>query len=168
MSEGNTTMATKQEIIDGIELLIREARRIGETMPADGWAQVQDHDGWKNTEVLAHVASISSIVAPFVTNMANAGAEANTGAGVDIDALNAGLVGARAQKSVPELVAEIETGYRGVIDWLNQQPDELLQQKRSFAGYHDVPLSDLAIRMVVLHGLSHIYSAYAAVFNAGR
>jgi hypothetical protein len=163
-----TTMATKKDITNGLEFLIQESRRIGATMPDEGWAQVQDHDGWKNTEVLAHVASISSIVAPFVTNMVNAGSDANTGAGVDIDTLNAGLVGARSQKSVEELVAEIETGYRGVIDWANQQTDDFFAQKRSFAGYHDVTIGDLAIRMVVLHGLSHIYSAYAAVFNAGR
>jgi len=161
-------MATKQELIEGIEFLIKEGKRLGDTMPEDGWADVQDHDGWKNTEVLAHVASIGTIVVPFVTNMINAGAETNSGAGVDIDTLNAGLVGARAQKSVGELVGEIDSGYRGVIDWLKQQPDDVLAQKRSFAGYHDVPVSDLAMRMVVLHGLSHIYSAYAAVFNAGR
>ena len=156
-------MTTKQEVIDGIEFLITEGKRLGDMMPAEGWAKVQDNDGWKNTEVLAHIAAISSIVVPFVTNMANAGSDANAGAGLDIDALNAGLVGARAQKSVDELVAEIETGYRGVIDWAKQQPDDFFAQKRSFAGYQDVPLGDLAMRMVVLHGLSHIYSAYTAV-----
>lgn len=161
-------MATKQDIIEGLEFLIKEGKRIGATVDADGWAKVQDHDGWKNTEVLAHVAGLAGIVVPFVTNMANAGAEANTGAGVDIDALNAGIVGARAQKSVDELVGEIESGYRGVIDFVKQQPDDFFQQKRSFAGYVDVPVGDLLVRMVVLHGLSHIYSAYAAVFNAGR
>jgi len=156
-------MATKQEIISGIEFLIQEGKRVGATMDADGWAKVQDHDGWKNTEVLAHVAAIGSIVVPFVTGMANAAPEANAGDGVNIDQLNAGLVGARAGKSVQELVDEIESGYRGVIDWVRQQPDDFFQQKRSFLGYHDVPLGDLAMRMVVLHGLSHIYSAYSAV-----
>jgi hypothetical protein len=156
-------MTTKQELIDGLEFLIQEGRRIGDTMDDAGWAKVQDHDGWKNTEVLAHVAGLSSLVVPFVTGMVNADAGSNAGAGVDIDALNAGLVGARAQKSVDELVGEIETGYRGVIEWVKQQPDDFFAQKRSFLGYQDVPLSDLAMRMVVLHGLSHIYSAYTAV-----
>jgi hypothetical protein len=161
-------MATKQEIVNGLEFLINEGKRIGATVDSDGWKQVQDHDGWKNTEVLAHVAGIAGIVVPFVSNVVNAGAEANTGQGVDIDALNAGIVGARAQKSVDELVGEIESGYRGVIEWVKQQPDDVFAQKRSFAGYHDVTLGDLLVRMVVLHGLSHIYSAYAAIFNAGR
>jgi hypothetical protein len=156
-------MATKQDIVNGLEFLIQDGKRIGETMDADGWAKVQDGDGWKNTEVLAHVTAISSIVVPFVTNMVNAGPETNTGAGVNIDTLKAMLVGERASKSVQELVGEIDTGYRAVIDWVKQQPDDLFQQKRSFAGYQDVPLGDLAMRMVVLHGLSHIYSAYTAV-----
>ena len=156
-------MTTKQELIAGLEFLIQEGKRIGDTMDGAGWAKVQDHDGWKNTQVLAHVAGLSTIVVPFVQGMVNAGSGANAGAGVDIDALNAGLVGARAQKSVTELVGEIEQGYRGVIDWVQSQPDDFFAQKRSFLGYQDVPLGDLAMRMVVLHGLSHIYSAYTAV-----
>jgi hypothetical protein len=159
-------VTTKQELIGGIEFLIQESKRIGATVDDAGWLKVQDGDGWKNTQVLAHVAGISSIVVPFVTNMAGAGPDANSGAGLDIDALNAGLVGARAQKSVVELVDEIDVGYRGVIEWAKQQPDDFFMQKRSFAGYQDVPLGDLAMRMVVLHGLSHIYSAYTAIaFN---
>jgi hypothetical protein len=83
-------------------------------------------------------------------------------AGVDINALNAQLVGARAGKPVQELVDEIESAYKAVIEFVKSQPDDVLAQKRTFGGYVDVPSSDLLQRMVVLHGVAHIYSAYAA------
>jgi hypothetical protein len=155
-------MATKQELLNGLQMVIDEGKRIGGSLDQGGWAKVQDHDGWKNTEVLAHVASIGTIVPMFAQNMMNAAPGADNGAGVDIDALNAQLVGARAGKSVQELVDEIESAYKGVIEFVKNQADDVLQQKRTMRGYVDVPVSDLMYRMVVLHGLSHIYSAYAA------
>ena len=156
-------MTTKQELIGGIEFLVQESKRIGAMLGDADWAKVQDGDGWKNKEVLAHVAGVGSIVIPFVQNMANAGADANAGDGFDIDAFNAGLVGARAAKSVKELTDEIAQGYAAVVEFVKSQPDEFWAQKRSFAGYKDVPLGDLGMRMIVMHGISHIYSAYTAV-----
>jgi hypothetical protein len=155
-------LATKQELVDGIQFLIQEGKRIGASLDENGWAKVQDHDGWKNTQVLAHVASIGTIVPMFAQNILNAAPGSDGGAGVDIDALNAQLVGARAEKSVQELVDEIESSYKGVIEFVKNQPDDALTRKVTFRGYVDVPVSDIMQRMVVLHGLSHIYSAYAA------
>ena len=156
-------MASRQELIGGLEFLVQEGKRIGSALDDAQWAKVVDGaDGWKNKEVLAHVAGIATIVVPFMQNMANADAGADSGAGLDINALNAGLVGARASKSVPELVNELTANYAGVIDFVQGQPDDFWAQKRTFAGYKDVPASDLLMRLVILHGIGHIDSAYAA------
>lgn len=155
-------MATKQELIGGLELLIQEGKRIGGALDDAAWVKVQDNDGWKNKEVLAHVAAIGTIVAPFVQNFGAASQGTDTGTGVDVDTMNAGLVAARAGKSVQELVDEIASAYGGVIEFVKSQPDDFWTQKRTFRGYVDVPVGDLVQRMVVLHGLAHIYSAYAA------
>ena len=156
-------MASKQELVTGLEFLVQEGKRIGADFDDAQWAKVVDGaDGWKNKEVLAHVAGLATIVVPFMQNMANADAGADSGAGLDINALNAGLVGARAGKSVTELVDELAGNYRGVIDFVKGQPDDFWTQKRTFGGYQDVPVSDLLMRLVVLHGLGHIDSAYAA------
>jgi hypothetical protein len=155
-------MATKQELLTGLQFLIDEGKRIGASLDDAGWAKVQDHDGWKNKEVLAHVASVGTIVPMFAQNMISSAPGTDNGAAVDIDTLNAQLVGARAGKSVQELVDEIEAAYKGVIEFIKSQPDDVLMQKATFRGYVDVTLGDMMQRMVVLHGLSHIYSAYAA------
>lgn len=158
-------MATKQEIISGIELLIQEGKRVADALTPADWARAQDMDGWKNNEVLAHVASVGGLVAPMVQGMTNAPDGANAGAGIDIDALNAAMVGQRKQKTIDDLAAEIGEAYSSVIEFVRAAPDETLAKKASFRGYVDVPVSDLLMRMVVLHGLAHIYGAYSAVFD---
>jgi hypothetical protein len=161
-------MATKDDIIKGLEVVIREARRVATDLTNDDWAQVVDLDGWKNREVLAHVAGVGGIVVPFVQGMANAAPGADTMGAIDIDALNAGMVAQRASASSDALAAEIEKNYAAVIEFVRGAQDDLLAKRASAAGYKDVPVSDLMMRMVVLHGLAHIYSVYASVFNAGR
>jgi hypothetical protein len=159
-------MATKEEIIGGIQLLIQEAQRVAASLTPDDWARAQDMDGWKNNEVLAHVASVGGMIAPMMGGMANAPDGANAGAGIDIDALNAAMVGQRKEKSIADLAAEVKTSYSGAIEHIRGVSEDALDKPVSFKGYVNVPLSDVLMRMVVLHGLAHIYGAYAAVFNS--
>jgi hypothetical protein len=158
-------VATKDEIIRGIELLIQEGQRAAMALTPEDWARTQDMDGWKSNEVLAHVASVGGLVAPMVQGMTNAPDGANAGANIDIDALNAAMVGQRKDKTIAELASEISDAYTQVIEFVRTAPDETLAKKASFRGYVDVPVSDLLMRMVVLHGLAHLYSAYSAVFD---
>jgi hypothetical protein len=161
-------MATKEEIIRGVELVIQEGQRVAASLTAEDWTRMQDFDGWKNNEVLAHVASVGGMVAPMVQAMTNAPEGSNPGATIDIDTLNAAMVGQRKDKTIRELADEITDSYTKVIEFVKQAPDDTLVKKASFRGYVDVPVSDLLMRMVVLHGLAHIYSAYSAVFNANE
>ena len=84
-----------------------------------------------------------------------------------VDQINAGLVAARVGKSPKELAAELETAYRGVIEFVKSASDDLMAQRVTVSGYKDVPVSDIAIRMIIMHGMAHIYSVYSAVMNAG-
>ena len=158
-------MATKSELTAGLEFLIQESKRLAGSLSEADWAKAEDMDGWKNTQVLAHVAGVGTIVVPFLTAMGNAPAGADTTGGTDINALNATLVGQREGKSPAELAEEVEKGYRGVIEFVRTAPPDLLERHATAGGHKDLPISDLMMRMVVLHGLGHVYSAYAAVFN---
>jgi hypothetical protein len=158
-------MATKDELIAGMRFVVQEARRTGSALSADDWARASDMDGWKNNQILAHVAGTGGLVVPFVSGLANAPAGTDAAASFDIDALNAQMVAQRAGKSIADLVAEIDTAYSGVADWLRTAPDETLEKRATVGGYKDVPVSELMMRMVVLHGLAHIYSAYSAVMG---
>ena len=160
-------MATKEEVVRGLEMLIQEGNRIANDLTDAQWSLVVDMDGWKNMEVLAHVAGIGGIVAPMVGGLTTAPAGTDMMASLDIDQINAGIVAARAGKSAKELAAELETSYRGVIEFVKNASDDLMAQRVTVAGYKDVPISDIAIRMIIMHGVAHIYSVYSAVMNAG-
>ena len=82
-------MATKDELTNGINVLITEARRIGARLTDDQWAAAGNEGGWTNREILAHVAGVGGMVVPFVTSIANAAPGADGSAGFDVDALNA-------------------------------------------------------------------------------
>jgi len=160
-------MATKDELIHGLEFLIQESRRIAASLNNEDWAKVVDPDGWTGTQVLAHVAGVGTIIPPFVNAIANApaGTDAMGGTG-NIDAMNAGLVGARAGKTPQELAEEIATAYNSVIEFVRGVPDDFLEKRGTAGGHKDVRLGDLMMRMVVLHGLAHVYSVYSSVFFA--
>jgi hypothetical protein len=158
-------MATKQDMISGVEMLLRESQRIATVLRADEWARAHDSDGWKNNQIMAHIASVGTLVVPFMGNFNNAAPSQDAGAGLDINALNAQMVGARADKSVQELADETSKAYGGVIEFIKGSDDAMWQQPRTMLGYKEVPLGDIFMRMVVLHGLSHIYEAYSAVMG---
>lgn len=160
-------MATKDEIIRGIEQLIQESRRLANDVRAEDWDQVVDIDGWKSQEVLAHIAGTGGLIQPMAGGFASAEPGSNAFANINIDQINAGVVAARAGKTPHELADEVETAYRGAIEFVKNAPDDLLAKKVTVAGYVDVPLSDLLIRMVVLHGMAHIYSVYSSIMNRG-
>jgi Mycothiol maleylpyruvate isomerase N-terminal domain len=162
--ERSPTVATKDEIIKGLDLLIQEGHRIANDLTDSQWEHVVDLDGWKNREVLAHIAGIGAIVLPMVNGMANAAAGADSLGAVDIDQLNAGIVASKAGKSAKDLADEMDTAYRGVIEFVRSAPDELLATRVTAGGNKDVPISDIAMRMVVMHGLAHIYSVYSSIF----
>lgn len=156
-------MATKTELIDGIQMLINESRRIGARFTDDEWAMAADEAGWTNKQVLAHVAAVGGIVVPMVGGMASAPAGTDLGANVNIDAMNAQLVGQRADKSIAALVSELETSYGGVIGYLRAAPDELLERRVTIGGFRDMPVGDLLMQMVVMHGIAHIYHAASRI-----
>jgi hypothetical protein len=161
-------MATREELIAGIETLIQEGKRLAGDLTADELANAVDIDGWKGLEAFAHVAGVGTMVQPMVGGIASAPAGADAFGAIDIDQINAGIVGARAGKTAADLAAEIETNYRAVIEFIKTAPDETLNRTANVQGYKDVPISDLLNRMVVLHGLAHIYSVYASVFNSTK
>jgi hypothetical protein len=159
-------MATRTELINGYDILIQEARRVASALEPNQWALAVDQDGWKGTEVLAHVAGVGTLVVPLVNAALNAPAGTSILDTGNIDTINAGIVGARAGKSAAELAEETASAYGAVIDWVKAASDETLAQHVTIGGYADVPLSDVLVRMTILHGLSHVYSVYSAVFMA--
>ncbi len=160
-------MATKDEIAKGFEVLIQETRRISRDLTEQQWECVVDMDGWHNKEVLAHIAGLGPIIVPLINGMANAAPGTDLIAGNDINAGNAGMVAAQAGKSVAQLAEAIATTYGAAAAFIADAPDETLSKRATVGGHKELPISDLLMRLVVLHGLGHVYSVYGSIFASG-
>jgi hypothetical protein len=151
------SMATKQEIIDGTEFMVREAKRIAGRFSDGDWAMPGDPGGWKAREVFCHVAGIGGVASGLFEAISKAPQGVNAGAGVDVAAMNAGLVQQRAEVDMKEVVKELEGSYKGFTDWVKNQPDDFFEQRRTVGGYTDFTLGELIMQMIVLHSIQHIY-----------
>lgn len=154
-------MASKQELIDGVEFLIREARRIGDRFDADGaeWSMPGDDGGWNARQVFCHVAGIGTITPQFIEGLGKAPAGTDAGASVDIDTVNAGLVQQRDGATGRQAVDELADAYGKVIEWVKATPESTFEQRATLGGYKNMTLSDIMMQAIVMHGIQHIYRA---------
>lgn len=154
-------MATKQELIEGLEFLIREARRIGDRFDGNDaeWAMPGDEGGWNVKQVFCHVAGVGAITSRFIESLGQAPAGTDAGAAINIDAINAGLVQQREAASGREAVEDLARSYEKVIEWVRATPDGTFDQRATIGGYRDMTLSDVMMQMIVMHGIAHIYHA---------
>jgi uncharacterized damage-inducible protein DinB len=152
-------MTTREQLIDGFRMIIREGLRTTRDFGPDDWKYVvhDEEGGWNVKQVYCHLAATADIVPGFVGALAQAQEGQNTAASLDIDALNAQGVAAREKMSEPELMEAFKTSHEKLIEFLQGVPEEQLEQRRRF-GTLEAPVAD-HMATLVLHGLSHIYHA---------
>lgn len=152
-------MTTREDLIDGYRMIIREAERVTSSFSADDWAKpVHGDEGWNRKQIYCHLAATAEITPGFLGNLANAEEGADAGAGLDIDAFNAQMVAAKQDLSPEELMKAFTAGWEALIEFTQNMPDEQFTMKRRF-GEVEGTVGDLLDSVIVLHGLSHIYSA---------
>jgi DinB superfamily len=150
-------MATKEEIIAGLEMTISQAKRTT-SQYAEGEWDWKRAGGWTPKEVYSHLAAVAGIVPQMGQGLAAAPEGADIAQGIDINAMNAQAVGAMESMTFPQVMETFETNYRKLIDYVKTLPDDLLTQKRRFFT-EPIPVSDILANTVVLHGLHHVYEA---------
>jgi hypothetical protein len=150
-------MATKEEIIAGLELTISQAKRTT-SQYAEGEWEWKRAGGWTPKEVYSHLAAVAGIVPQMGQGLAAAPEGADIAQGIDINAMNAQSVGGMASMTFPQIMETFEANYRKLIEYVKSVPDDTLNQKRRFFS-EPIPVSDILTNTVVLHGLHHVYEA---------
>jgi hypothetical protein len=150
-------MATKEEIIAGLELTIAQAKRTT-SQYAEGESDWKRATGWTPKEVYSHLAAVAAIVPQMGQGLSSAPENSDIAQGIDINAMNAQAVGAMKSMAFPQVMETFETNYRKLIDYVRSVPDETWNQKRRFFS-EAIPVSDILANTVVLHGLHHVYEA---------
>jgi len=150
-------MATKEEIIAGLELTISQARRTT-SLYAEGEWDWKRATGWTPRETYSHLAAVAGIVPQLGQGLAGAPEGSDISQGMDINAMNEQAVGAMKSMPAQQAMETFEANYRKLIDYVKSVPDETLNQKRSFLS-EPIPVSDILANTVMLHGLHHVYEA---------
>ena len=159
-------MTTRDELLDGFRLILREGLRTTRDFGPDDWAyQVHDEGGgWTAKQVYAHLAATADITPGFVGAMSQAEEGQNTAANLDIDALNAQGIASREGLDGPELMAGFQASYEKLIEFVQGMPEEQLEQRRRF-GAVEAPVAEIMDSALVLHGISHVYHAQTRPLN---
>ncbi|HEV8574481.1 MAG TPA: DinB family protein [Dehalococcoidia bacterium] len=150
-------MATKEEIVAGLELTISQAKRTT-SQYAEGEWDWKRATGWTPREVYSHLAAVAGIVPQMGQGLAQAPENADIAQGIDINAMNAQAVGAMQTMTAEQVMETFEANYRKLIDYVKSLPEDLLAQQRRFFS-EPIPVSDILTNTVVLHGLHHVYEA---------
>ncbi len=150
-------MATKQEIIQGLELTVSLARRTTAVFAEGEW-DWKRASGWTPKEVYSHLAAVAGMVPAFSQAMLAAPEDRDLIDGLDIDQMNAQAVGSMAAMTPEQVMQAFETNYEKLIEFVKAVPDEQWSIRRRFAS-ETGPVSDILGYAVMLHGLHHVYEA---------
>jgi len=150
-------MATKEEIIAGLELTVSQAKRTT-GLWAEGEWEWKRATGWTPKQTYSHLAAVAGIVPQLGQGLAGAPEGTDISQGMDINAMNEQAVGAMTSMTPQQVMETFETNYRKLIDYVRSVPDETLTTKRSFLS-EPIPVSDILANTVMLHGLHHVYEA---------
>lgn len=152
-------MASREEIIAGLEMTVAQAKRTT-SLYAEGEWDWKRATGWTPKEVYAHLASVAAIVPAFAQGAMSAPEGADLAQGMDFDQMNAQAVGAMASMTPEQVMLAFEENYGKLIEFVRSAPDEYLGAKRGFIS-QPVSISDILATNVMLHGLHHVYEAYS-------
>jgi hypothetical protein len=153
-------MATREEIIKGLEFTIEQAKRATALFGEGEW-DARRPAGWTPKEVYSHLASTAAVVPQLGAGLMNAPEDTDITQGLDINAMNAQSVGAMESMTPEQVMQAFETNYRQLIEYIKGLPDEQLNAKRSFLSA-PIPVSDILANTIMLHGIHHVYEASAS------
>ena len=152
-------MATNEDIIQALELTVREGKRTTSLFAEGEWDAKRD-SGWTPRQVYCHLAATAKIVPQLGAGLLNAPEDADIAAGMDINAMNEQAVGQMESMEPGQIMQAFETNYADLIKYVKGLPDEQLQAKRRFLS-DSVPIADIIASAIGLHGIHHVYEAAA-------
>src|SRR5574341_1300360 len=150
-------MATREEIIAGLELTVSQAKRTTARFAADEWDSKRK-TGWTPKEIYAHLAAVAAMVPAFSQGMMASAEDRDMTAGIDINQMNEQSVSAMRGMTPEQILQAFEANYAKLIDFVKGLPDEQLAVTRQF-GPVATPVSDILANIVMLHGIHHVYEA---------
>ena len=151
-------MATRQEIVDGMQQLIVQARRVGRLLDDQGDWEVQRPQGWTPREIFCHIAATGGMIAQMGPALLSAPEDSDFTQSTSIANLNAQTIASMQALTPQQLIELVETNYNKAAEWVGSIPEDQLQSPKTFAQM-TTPASDLIANVGVLHANHHLYEA---------
>lgn len=150
-------MATREEIIAGLEMTVSQAKRTTSLFASGEWNSKRPC-GWTPKEVYSHLASVAALVPSLAKGLMSAPEDKDIAEGMDIDQMNAQAVAAMASMTPERVMAALEENYARLIDFVKLLPDEQLNARRRLMS-DTMLVSDILANVIMLHGIHHVYEA---------
>src|SRR3989304_289739 len=150
-------MATREEIVAGLELTVAQGKRTTSLVTEGEW-ESKRAGGWTPKEVYSHLASVAALVPNLAQGLMNAPEDRDIAQGMDVDAMKAQAVAAMASMATDQVTAALEGNYEKLIDLVESLPDDLLNARRLLMS-EAMTVSDILANAIMLHGLHHVYEA---------
>jgi hypothetical protein len=151
-------MATKQEIINGMQEVVAQAKRVSKLLDDQGDWDSKRPAGWTPKEMYCHVAAVSGMIGQMGPAMLAAPESADFTASTNIADLNAQAVSSMSGMTPQQLTQAIETNYGVAIEFVKGIPEDQLQSKKTFAQM-TMPASEMLSNLAILHANHHLYEA---------
>ncbi len=155
-------MASKDEIVSGIQTVVTESKRVAGILDARNDWETKRSQGWTPKEVFSHLASVAGMFPMMGPAMLNAPEDADLTQSNNIAQLNAASIASLANMTPAQLVQAIETNYGKTIEWLKALDDAQMARKMTFAELN-APAGDILQNIAVLHASHHLYEAVMPV-----
>jgi hypothetical protein len=150
-------VTTKQDIVEATGAFVDRAKSLASSLSSADWQKTVYEGGWNVKQAYCHLAAMAG-VANLLINMA-ASALPSTGGGqgdFDVDAWNAREVGARQDRPVDEILAELKSGYAKNIGTIEATSDELLAKEMTTFWGETGTLAELIMTSVIGHNAEHL------------
>jgi len=150
-------VTAKQDIVEATGAFVDRAGSLAGGFSSADWQKTVYEGGWNVKQAYCHLAAMAG-VATFLINMAASPLPSTGGdqGGFDVDAWNAREVGARQDRPVEEMLAELKSGYDKSIDAVGAISDELLARKVAMPWGESGTIADLLMTSVVGHNAEHL------------
>ena len=159
-------MATREAIIETIRKSAARGEALRERIIAAPEAALADGQ-WSVRDALSHLAARANPLSLIEAVSAMLQGEGEAPA-FDPDAQNAAQIAERADKSVAEILDEMQAAYEAAIAGIDALDDETLGQGLKLPGMeNEIHMSDLVVMSMGMHVDAHLGDIEAALDAAG-
>jgi hypothetical protein len=155
-------MATREELMGGLQFVPAQARRVAGLLDAANEWDVKREAGWTPKEMFMHVAAILDLMPMMGTQILKAPPDADIVEGIDIAEFNEQGVASMRSMDANQAVEELSANCGKMSDWVKSLTGEQLESKHKFRGM-PMTMSDLLMTVTVMHSIHHLFEAPLSV-----